>query len=524
MAISERKPIAPRLLVRPSPLKGEGLRGYLMRVGEANGQEWGANVWRVLTGNHNRYHRVSEAALDNVADALGLSRDQVAGMSYQPAPDADVNASLFFGHQISRGHLRRKSAVCPRCLAEQNVISGLWELNAICACPQHGTWLIDQCPACGEPFNWNRPRVSSCQCGLDLRTARAEIAPPDVLAMTSLLHDLALNNLPTLDERSLGYPPGIRQLSLNEMLGLVRYAEKILLPGLPGAEPHQLTHVTEGFALQSQSVTLLSRLLKRWPNKFLMALACFHASDSNQVTAVLRRREFNRRYQRMLDAGLRRQSFCQTIPGFVSQALAQFFDEHRINDHLQGRYLNPSAISVSANKEREIKLSHCLEALLAPVAKPAHEEAVPFSTFLLMKEKALREVVPRSEAPQYLGCHEEFLLALVDCKMLHAWNKQTFHERSLKRVLSTFEELASNSKKNGLRPDDLLPLTGLPQTGRYPSRRLIRAVTEGQVITLYKKGRGAIRALSDLYVAKSDIQSIGEKIWLVDFWKVARWS
>lgn len=226
----------------------------------------------------------------------------------------------------------------------------------------------------------------------------------------------------------------------------------------------------------------------------------------------------------MLDAGLRRQSFCQTIPSFVSQALAQFLDEHRINDHLQGRYLNPSVISVSANMGRVIKLSHCLEALLAPVDKRAQEEAVPFSAFLQMKENALSEVVPRSDAPQHLGCSEEFLLALVDHKMLRAWNTHTFHERSLEEVLSRFEQLASDSMKAGLKADDLLPLTGFPQTGRYPCRRLIRAVTEERVIALYKKGRGAIRALSDLYVAKSDIKRIGEKIWLADFWKVARWS
>ena len=76
------------------------------------------------------------------------------------------------------------------CLAQQQAISGLWDLRAVCVCPHHGKWLIDRCPACDKSLKWNRTSVIRCQCGFDLRNVETKPAPPDVLTLTALVYEI----------------------------------------------------------------------------------------------------------------------------------------------------------------------------------------------------------------------------------------------------------------------------------------------------------------------------------------------
>lgn len=234
MAISKTKPFSSRLLVRPAPLKGESLRGFLLRVGERNGYGKGTNLFSALTGNGISQYMVSDQALDNVALALSLGRQQIETISYRPVAKGVKSRCQFFGHTVSVNHLRSSQpAVCPDCLARQQALSGLWDLRAVCVCPHHGKWLIDRCPACDESLKWNRTSVVSCQCGFDLRKVETQPAPSEVSTLTALVYEMVLNDLPTFAEQSLGYPEEVRQIPLNELFGLFRYVADVSVPAHP---------------------------------------------------------------------------------------------------------------------------------------------------------------------------------------------------------------------------------------------------------------------------------------------------
>jgi hypothetical protein len=220
------------------------------------------NLFSALTRRESTQYMVSDQALDNIAQALALSRQQIEAISYRPVAKDVTSQCRFFGHTISVNHLRSNHpAVCPDCLAQQQAISGLWDLRAVCACPHHGKWLIDRCPACDEPLKWNRTSVANCKCGFDLRMVQTKPAPSDVLALTALVHEMVLNDLPTFAEQSLGYPEEVRQAPLNEVLGLFRYVADVLVPAHPITQGERVDG-SEMFSKHSQAAVLMAGILK----------------------------------------------------------------------------------------------------------------------------------------------------------------------------------------------------------------------------------------------------------------------
>lgn len=354
MATSKAKPFPSRLLVRPAPLKGEGLRGYLLRVGERNGCGEGMNLFRMLTGYNNNQYMVSDQALDNIAQSLDLSRDVVETISYRPVANDVASQCLFFGHRVSVNHLRSQHpAVCPDCLAQQQAISGLWDLRAVCVCPHHGKWLVDLCPACGQSLKWHRSRVANCQCGFDLRSVETQAAPPDALVLTTLIHEVVLNDLPTSAERSLDYPEEVRQIPLNELLALFRYTAEVLVSGHAVGQEVRVDG-TETFSKHSQAAVLMARFLKAWPDELslvLAGLASFHDVGTD-IPAFLSAKQFNARYRRVLDPALDLRSLCLKVPEFFKRALQQFRDEHCISSTGEGRYLNPALVWRASDGQR----------------------------------------------------------------------------------------------------------------------------------------------------------------------------
>lgn len=385
MAITKNSPLTPRhLLVRPIPLKGESLRGFLLRARERNGCGKGIDFLAATTGYRKSVMRIPDQAMNSLAQSFGLSWDQVEGMSYRPVSDDVRRRLLYFGHTISVRHLRnRQPAICPACLAEQQAISGLWDLTAVCVCPRHGNWLIDRCPACCGSFKWNRTRVANCQCGFDLRTIETKSAPSDVLVLTTLIHELVLNDLPTFYEQALGYPEAVRQLRLNELLGLFQYTGNLLMTEY-SVDQQLFGSVTEAFAKHSQATVLLAYILKDWPNNFWLVLAGFSNYGAEDI--VLTASEFNSGYFGLLQAASEPKSLALETPAFLKQALLQFRDDHCIHDAVVGRYLNPISVCRSSDGQRVLRLHDCLYAL-GLKEKCDHDEFSPFSVFLSKKNE-----------------------------------------------------------------------------------------------------------------------------------------
>lgn len=382
MVTTERKLLAPRLLVRPAPLGGESLRGYLLRVGECNGLGKGTNLFKFLTGSDSRYHKASDHTLERIAHSLALSRDQVEFMSYPPIRSHVEGKCDFFGHAIALYHLRiNQPAVCPDCLAEQQAVNGLWDLKAVNVCVRHGKWLIDHCPSCGEAFRWNRERVARCQCGFDLRAAGANAAPFEVVAQTALIHEVVFQDLPGFDGHSFACPQWVRQLSLNILLGFFHYTADVLAPAHPLYES-----ATDVYRKHRHVALVLSEILQDWPNGLWSFLTHFSKHDIADV--VLSAGKFNSTYTRVLRAIWAPKAPHMEVPGQLKQAVQQFRADHCIHSRYyfeRKRYFNPLRIWRSADGERVMKSNDFLLALDLQPAPQDLCEAIPFSTFLSRK-------------------------------------------------------------------------------------------------------------------------------------------
>lgn len=512
MAISKTKPLSSRLLVRPAPLKGESLRGYLLRVGERNGCGKRMNLFSALTGNHSSHYMVSDQALDNVAQALALSRQQIEAISYRPVAKDVTSQCRFFGHTVSVNHLRSSQpAVCPDCLAQQQAISGLWDLRAVCVCPHHGKWLIDRCPACDGPLTWNRTSVANCQCGFDLRTAQTKMAPSDVLALTTLMHEKVFNELPAFTEQSLGYPKEVRQAPLNELLGLFRYVADVLVPAHPITQGERMDG-SEAFSKHSQAAVLMARILKAWPDEILLVLADLASSDGEDVPTVLSAKEFNAHYRQLMKTALAPRSLCLTVPNFFKLALQQFREEHCISVTGEGRYLNPAMVWRTADGQRVMKWGVCLDALGFLPGEDNLDETTSFQTYLQKKAELLDRIITPRRAMLWLGCSSAHLKGLIDLRILLPLVGGNFLKNEVIDLVESFDCEAVDSEQAGVRVGDLLRLTSFKPGKSAQFASLVRALAKKEV-GLYKQGGAPARSLSDLYVAISELRKTDHWIW-----------
>ncbi len=83
--------------------------------------------------------------------------------------------SWLIPHNSSRFRSEPKFGMqaCPRCLDddEQPYFRRRWRLAFVTVCPQHNCYLIDRCPACGAPIQFQRNVISSLLTSADAMTA-----------------------------------------------------------------------------------------------------------------------------------------------------------------------------------------------------------------------------------------------------------------------------------------------------------------------------------------------------------------
>lgn len=159
------------ILVRPHPIFNESARGYVLRVSEQNGLETPRWLLSYLgeNGIASTGYVALELILNNPGHGLEGLRGPVANLAQLNAPD--------LGNLPIRYWNTRRPRFCPCCLAESPHWRASWDLVFTVACDEHGHQLHDQCPQCQKPLSWDRPHITKCACGFDLREAAAESAP-----------------------------------------------------------------------------------------------------------------------------------------------------------------------------------------------------------------------------------------------------------------------------------------------------------------------------------------------------------
>lgn len=496
-------------LIRPSPLRGEGLRGYLLRVAERNSCG-DTDLFEYFTGRV--YGYVSgEAPIDYVADAVKLPRKRIVEISYRTIPpEVDGRGHFsapcwYFGHRISKNHFRlQRPAVCPQCLEEQNATSGLWDLRAICACSWHGTWLIDQCPSCRAPLKWQRPGVSRCRCGFDLTKAARLAAPPEVLALTALIQEVVLGDLPSYVEHSHGYPKGVRQSTLEELLAMFRYCAEGILPKHPGRWSYR-GRATPFFETQARAAMVMAKLLGDWPNGMFEVLAELYSASGKASSVVLRRTEFlpKLRWHLMDDWRLA----ILRVPEFFKAGLLQFRQEHCVRDSLRERYLRPSLVVRGKDGQRLVRVGHCQEVLGLPCKGEKPSALITFETFLARKARHLAELMSTRDAAKWLGCPSHQLNAFADLGLIWRHPSGDFLRADLAALLARIEGYAQKLGARGAATKKLVPLVKRCPKNRAQFRALFERVLEGE-LSLYWTGRGPVRSLKSFKLSALELNQV----------------
>jgi len=252
------------LLVRPQPLRGEGLRGYFLRLSEVNGLLPEFDLHTVLPGQR-RAQSIAAAAA--AAATLGLDSAGIESLGCG-ALSHDGTRSQHRGHTISVRHLRgRQCAVCPGCLVAQSAVWADWELAAQVACPIHGCWLLDTCPGCKSDIDWRRQGVATCLCGYDFRCARATQAPSHVVSLAALVRHRLFGDLFSATQLRYTDPDFLRNCAFNELLGLFHFFRS---PGLGAVaeSPEELVHASRALHSQACSAMTLAKAISEWPSSW----------------------------------------------------------------------------------------------------------------------------------------------------------------------------------------------------------------------------------------------------------------
>lgn len=254
------------LLVRPLPLRGEGLRGYFLRVADANGLLPDLDLFQVLRAGNGQAVTADAAAMAN-AGRLGLNMSELTGLGCFGS-QFDATKCLHAGHAIALQHLRtQQCALCPKCLAALPAIWADWELRAQVVCPDHGCWLVDLCPRCERPIRWRRNGLCTCECGFDLRRARTTSAPAAEAAFAAALRHRVFNDLSTESLADASLPDFFWRCTLNELLGIFHLFRASRLRRLVEAPP-VVANATDLLCGQAAIASQVSSLVKTWPGRW----------------------------------------------------------------------------------------------------------------------------------------------------------------------------------------------------------------------------------------------------------------
>lgn len=167
MPVQKHVPQVPK----PYPLRlqlecGESLFGFLHRFAERNGLP--RTTW--LTGDLRIPFGSSYLSPDQIvvfSIMCGIPAPDLANRQTSGAPGARAQ---ILGTPLQRQHVKATlSRMCLQCIEERPCHCLVWNLLPVTHCPLHNALLIDTCPTCHAPLEWQRPRLFKCKNDHDLR-------------------------------------------------------------------------------------------------------------------------------------------------------------------------------------------------------------------------------------------------------------------------------------------------------------------------------------------------------------------
>lgn len=165
-----------RYVVRPRPISGESILGYIYRYMSANGHVMRQNEYyqiakKILTTNSiSQFETNFEILSRTISDDILL--DPIFWRDYK---------YLNFGISERLMNFTATNVwYCPRCLSEDEYHRSTWQIFGIRSCPYHEILLTRFCPECKKALAWASLLPNwRCRCGCKLTDHTANVCEVD---------------------------------------------------------------------------------------------------------------------------------------------------------------------------------------------------------------------------------------------------------------------------------------------------------------------------------------------------------
>jgi hypothetical protein len=226
-----------KLLSRPLPFSGEGLRAYLLRLADTNGIPP-----KDLTVSNDRVRKYMRIWLD-----LDETTESAYLDGFTSQFDSNIGDGRLWNFRFSR--------YCPICLSRSGVWKKEWEMYFVTACPEHMVQLEDQCRSCGSVQTPTRQSLNTCDCGSDLSASIGIHATEHEVMMAREFH-LKL-------EGKISSFPHLQLLDLTQLIKVTELLGRNSGLKIKGSLP-SLSRVK----IARSYMAIGSTVLFDWPNKY----------------------------------------------------------------------------------------------------------------------------------------------------------------------------------------------------------------------------------------------------------------
>jgi hypothetical protein len=137
------------LPIRLKPIKSESLNSYLCRLGTDNGWETLAEFLTTM--------KIKQSKIDRHCDF-----EQLARLTQQPIDQFTSLQDEFYQQMPDRMFYTQSPRFCPCCIQTQPFIKRHHHDQSNVFCTQHQCEIIDSCPCCQKPFEWNADLFTQC--------------------------------------------------------------------------------------------------------------------------------------------------------------------------------------------------------------------------------------------------------------------------------------------------------------------------------------------------------------------------
>lgn len=88
-------------------------------------------------------------------------------------------AYVYAGQTLGRSYFLNRTypRVCPECISSNGFCPMDWDMSLVVACPKHQRVLMDRCDYCRRVLSWNRLRIGTCGCGMELSMSETFESP-----------------------------------------------------------------------------------------------------------------------------------------------------------------------------------------------------------------------------------------------------------------------------------------------------------------------------------------------------------